>query len=368
MKFSSVKRRFLTDYRRPDSADIDESTASIRSSEQYRTNYYAFTSLEWDGRTERLFCGTTNFANDLLYTYDPAGGQFESMNYRSIAERYEIKIHRGLCIGADGCVYGATSCLHGIDELSKGPGGKLFRFDPARRSYEVLGVPIPQLYIQTISLDSSRQMVYGMAFPVFEFFAFDIQRRRVVYRQYMGSISHVGAVDDEGGYWGTWLGKKSSHNLFRYDPAANEVRFFDHGFPTPCRSLMYRLAGPIDSMLDGGDGWLYIGHESGELYRLDWHTGRVEYLCKPLPGQRLPGLAIGPDGLILGVGGSDASTMGFAYDRKSGQCEILGSIRDEQAGADCFRTHDCCLVGQTLFVGETDNPARSCYLWECTIG
>ena len=60
--------------------------------------------------------------------------------------------------------------------------------------------------------------------------------------------------------------------------------------------------------------------------------------------------------------------MGFVYDRKSGRCEALGPIRDEQAGADCFRTHDCCLVGDRLFVGETDNPRRSCYLWECRLG
>ena len=370
MKFASVSKLAFSEYLRPDATDLDDSTAAVRANEEYRKHYYAFTALGHDARAGKLFCGTTNFADDLLHSYDPASGQFASMNYAAIGERYEVKIHRGLCIGEDGCVYGATSCLHGIKELAKGPGGKLFKFDPAAGKYEVLAVPIPQLYIQTISLDWDRQMIYGMSYPVFEFFAFSIRRRELVYRQYMGSISHIGAIDDEGGYWGTWLaqGKAGVHNLFRYDPVGNEVKFFDQGFPTPCRNLMYYLAGPIDSMLNGGDGWMYAGHESGELYRIDWRSGKVEYLCKPLPGQRLPGLSAGEDGQIFGVGGTDRHTAGFVYDRKTGRYEVLGPIRDEQADADCFRTHDCCLVGETLYVGETDNPKRSCYLWQCRLG
>ena len=367
MKFKQVSKRAFSEYLRPDATDIDDDTASIRANEEYRRNYYAFTSLGLAGRSGRLFCGTTNFAQDLLHSFDPASGKFESMGYAAFGERYEVKIHRGLCLGEDGCVYGATSCLHGINELTAGPGGKLFRFDPATRVYELLAIPIPQLYVQTISLDWQRQMIYGMAYPVFEFFAYSIDRRELVYRQFMGSISHIGCVDDEGGFWGTWLGRGHRHNLFRYDPAGNQVRFFDHGFPTACRNLMYYLAGPIDSMLNGGDGYLYVGHESGELYRLDWRSGKLEYLCKPLAGQRLPGLSAGEDGLIFGVGGTDRSSAGFVYDRKSRRCEALGDIRDEHAGAACFRTHDCCLVGEDLFVGETDNPQRSCYLWQCRI-
>ena len=367
MKFTSVTRRCFSEYRRRDPTDLDDDAGAAAANKRFRKEYYAFTSLEFDERSRRLFCGTTNFSDDLLHAYDPASGQFESMNYAAIGEPYEVKIHRSLCIGGDGCVYGATSCLHGIDEMAKGPGGKVFKFDPAAGTYEVLTVPIPQLYIQTISLDWDRRMIYGMSYPVFEFFAYSLERGEVAYRQYMGSISHIGAVDDDGGYWGTWLGKGKRHNLFRYDPSRNEVTFHDHGFPTPCRNLMYYLAGPIDSMLNGHDGYLYVGHESGELYRLDWRTARLEYLCKPLAGQRLPGLAAGPDGQIVGVGGSDEDTRGFLYDRKTGHCEPLGPIRDEQAAA-CFRTHDCCLVGDALFVGETDNPRRSCYLWECRLG
>ncbi|KPK82825.1 MAG: hypothetical protein AMJ81_09115 [Phycisphaerae bacterium SM23_33] len=368
MKFVKVERLRFVEYRRPDQTDLDEDTTAMRSREESRKNYYAFTSLAYSPQTGELFCGMTNFGNDLLYVHDPASGEFESANYAAIADPHEVKIHRGLWLGGDGCVYSATSSLSGLDELAEAPGGKLFRFDPGARRLEVLGIPAPHLYIQTVSLDWARRMMYGMAYPRFDFFAFSLERREVAYRCFVGSICHVGAVDDEGGYWGTWLGGGGRHDLFRYDPGENRIRFFPHGFPTPCRSLMYRGAGPIDSMVNGGDGYLYVGHETGELYRIEWRTGRVEYLCKPLPGRRMPGLAAAEDGLLLGVGGNDRAAMGFAYDRKTGNSEILGGIRDESADADCFRTHDCCLVGNTLFVGETDNPRRSCYLWKCTLG
>jgi len=370
MKFTNVEKLSFIEHQRRDRTNIDDDANAIAAWEDSRRDYYAFTSLAHAARLGSLFCGTTNFGNDLLHAYDLASGSFESMDYASIAEPVEIKIHRSLTLGGDGCVYGATSCLSGYDALADAPGGKLWRFDPAARQYEVLGIPVPHLYIQTISLDWDRQMVYGMTIPGFIFFAFSLVEREVVYSLHMGSISHIGVVDPDGGYWGTWLGggRSPGHNLFRYDPKSNRVKFFDRGFPTPCRNLMYRGAGPIDSTLVADDGQIYLGHESGELYRLDWRQGRVEYLCKPMPGQRMPGLASGPDGLLLGVGGSDWASMGFVYDRKTGASEVLGPIRDDTAQADCFRTHDCCLVGDDLFVGETDHPQRGCYLWKCTVG
>ncbi len=366
MEFASITKRSFVEYRRPDRTDLDRDTRPIRSREDFRRNYFAFTSVA-AGPGGRLFCGMTNFAGDLLYAYDPSARTFESLGYSAVAEPHEVKIHRGLCVGGDGVVYGATSCLSPINELAGAPGGKVFRFDPGKRTYDVLGQPVPGMYIQTISLDDRREMVYGACIPALEFFALRLSDRAVVYRQFMESIAHVGAIDDDGGYWGTWL-SRGRHLLFRYDPGDNAVRFFDHGFPTPCRSLMYAGAGPIDSMINGGDGFLYVGHESGELYRIAPGTGEVEYLCKPLAGHRMPALTAGPNGLLLGVGGNDRAVGAFAYDRRSGRYEQLGPLHDPAADAGCFRPHDCCLMGDTLYVGETDHPERSCYLWECRLG
>jgi hypothetical protein len=365
MKFRSVEALRFIEFDRTNKTDLDADADGFRNDDRMR-NYYAFTSLAHSPADGRLYCGTTNSAQDLLYRLDPATGQFESLGYAELGERHEVKIHRGLDVGPEGTVYGATSCLSSIDELAEAPGGKVFRFDPGQGRYEVLGHPVPHLYIQTISVDHERGMIYGMAYPDFELFAFAIETGEVVYRRFMGSISHIGVIDPEGGYWGTWL-KGRRHLLYRYEPDRNAVKFFPHGFPMPCRNLMYLGAGPIDSAIDGGDGYCYIGHESGELYRLDWRTGGLTYLAKPLPGTRMPGLAVGEDGLLFGVGGADRATAGFVYDRNTGRSEGLGPIAATDEDATCFRTHDCCLVGSDLYVGETDNRERSCYLWKCAI-
>ena len=112
----------------------------------------------------------------------------------------------------------------------------------------------------------------------------------------------------------------------------------------------------------------FIGHESGEIYSLDYQSGEVTYLCKPLRGHRIPGMDVRPDGMIVGVGGNDRDCMGFAVDPSTGKSEMLGELTDTQADVSCFRTHDCCLVDDVLYVGETDTPERSCYLWKCELG
>lgn len=344
-------------------ADLDDRAREFNA--VVDDTYYAFTSVAYHPGLKKLFCGTTNRQNDLLHSFDPEDGTFESMNYAGFAEPYEIKIHRSSCIGEDGNIYAATSALHNIDKRPEAPGGKVFRFNPSTRKYSLLAIPCKHDYIQTISLNWKRRLICGMSYPVFKFFAYDISANEVVYEQYMGSISHIGAFDDQDGYWGTW-GER--HCLFRYDPSSNKVTYFQHGFPTPCHSLMYKHAGPVDCMLNGQDGFLYIAHESGELYRLDPDTAELQYLLKPLPGQRLPALALGRDGRIYGAGGNDDHVHAFAYDRDTGRCAVSARIVDTVRNEPCFRAHDMAVVEDRLFVCETDTRQRGSYLWELKPG
>jgi len=365
MRIRSIVRHVLSDYRRKKTVNLDDSSASVRDKKAFKEGYYAFTCMVWHPKLKRLICGHTNFANDLLHAFDPKTGKFESLGYASFAEKYEIKVHRGLELAGDGSIYGATSCLHDVNERLKAPGGKVFRWDPATGKFTLVSVPCPPDYLQTISLDWKHRMIYGMSYPVFNFFAFSIDENTVVYSQYMGSITHIGALDNRGGYWGTW---GYGHYLFRYDPKTNTVDFLRHGLPSKCESLMYPHAGPIDSMISSDDGFLYIGSEKCELYRLDPKTGEVAYLAKPFVSNRMPGLLIAEDGLIYGVGGNDNNVRIFTYDRKTRATRVLGQVVDSASAEPCFRPHDLVKVGNSLFVGETDNPHRSDCLWECRMG
>ena len=362
MNIKSIRAHHFNEFRRRERTDLDNS-GGRRWDDDFKKQYFAFTCMEYSEAAGKLFCGTTNMSLDLLQTFDPVTKEFECMGYFDFSEdSYEVKIHRSLALGKDGELYGATSCLYPLNERLKAPGGKVFRFDYESRSFELLTIPKEHDYVQTISLDPERQMIYGFTYPVFEFFAYSIAADEIKYMQYVGSIPHLSAIDDKGGYWATWDAKR--HNLFRYDPDANEVEFFQHGFPKECRNLMYPGAGPIDMALNIGDGGLYIAHEQADLYRLDPESAELEYLGSPYPSVRMPGLAEGPDNVLFCAGGVDYGCRLAVYDLKKGSFRELGALVDTETGEKCFRVHDLVVLGDTLYVGETDHPERSNHLWE----
>ncbi|MFA5646357.1 MAG: hypothetical protein WDA18_08400 [Candidatus Ratteibacteria bacterium] len=366
MNIGKVKKYMVYDYSRKTSEDFDSGETSFLRDNEFQKKFFAFTSLAYNPIDGFLYCGMTNFGNDLLYRFDPVTKALEGMGYAdaSFGDRFDIKLHRSVEIDSQGVLYCATSCLHNVDQRLEGTGGKVFTFDPSTKKYELLSIPKKYDYIQTISLDEKRKMVYGFTYPVFEFFAFSLEKKDVVFSNYMASIPHISAVDDRGGYWGTW--GQRMHKLFRYNPETNNVTYYAHGFPEGCQSLMYPNAGPIDSAINGGDGFLYFGTELGILYRLNPANGELEFLGKPFPGIRMPGLIAGDDGLLYMVGGADRGVFVAAYDRNERKFFHLGAVQEEE-GAHCFRPHDIEKIGNMLYIGETDHPTRTCYLWECTL-
>ena len=64
-------------------------------------------------------------------------------------------------------------------------------------------------------------------------------------------------------------------------------------------NIMYPGAGPIDTMINGRDGYLYIGTCGGTLVRLDPRTAQADYLGRPAPTRRMPGLVRWRGSLLL---------------------------------------------------------------------
>jgi hypothetical protein len=347
-------------------AHYSDATASNWSDEMKR-EYVAFCSLLWHPAEKRLYCGLTALDSNVLAKFDPAAGKFEEMDYRPIAEPYEVKVHRSLELSADGTIYGATSCLYSLDKRREAPGGSIFRVRPGGKP-EKLAVPVEHDYIQTITLDDKRGLIYGLTYPVFNFFVYHLATGEVENHGYMGSITHISAIDDDGGFWSTW--DNVNHYLFRYDPATRQITYFHHGLPNAKAegNMMYPGAGPVDCMINGGDGYIYIGTTGGSLCRLDPRTAEVTFLGKPAPTTRLPGLVVWRGSLLLGVAGDNEGGCIFAYDRESKAFHYLGSIHDEKADLTLFRVHDLRLASEkTAYAAETDVPGRSGYLWECEL-
>ena len=335
------------------------------SNDDWKNNLISFTSLAYHPERKTVVCGMTSFNNELMVEFDPAKGTFTDLGYRPEAEKFEIKIHRSLHLDRKGNAYGATACLHREDQRLEAKGGRIFYYDFETKKYDFLGIPVPHDYIQTITVDEDRGLIYGVTYPVFEFFAFDIRTRTVKFRQYMGSAPHIMALDDKGGVWSTW--NTRTHNLFRYDPDTNTVQYFNHSLmPGQGADLMYPGAGPIDMMLNGGDGLLYVGCATGDLLRIHPETAEVEYLGRPTPERRMPALEVGPDGRIYGISGFYGKCHLFAYDREKRNFEDFGLITD---GEDqLYIGHDICFAeGNRIFAGETDTEERAGYLWECIL-
>jgi len=366
MRIRRVRHHVLRDYTSrgglSDAADVGRDTDAGRFN-----NFVAFTSLlpHPDGR---LYCGVYCANTDVLHRFDPGTGQFESLHYHEVAEKHEVKIHRSLELASDGTIYGASACLFRCDERLGAPGGSLFRIPVGSNRVEKLCVPAEHDYIQTITLDEKRGLVYGQTYPCFRFFVHNLGTGETKDFGYLGSITHISALDDDGGFWGTW--DCSAHWLFRYDPDAEEITWFRHGLPNARQdsNIMYPAAGPIDCMVNGGDGYLYVGTCGGSLCRIDPRTAEVTFLGKPSPSRRLPGLLVWKDSLLLGCSGDEEGGNLFAYDRETNAFHQLGPIVDSETGLKLYRVHDLRLMREDLaYVAETDVPKRSGYLWECEL-
>jgi hypothetical protein len=349
----------------------------MRATPRYQ-DWVSFCSLVWDRKTDLVYAGIASFENDIFWTFDRSGGTFTSLNYRSFGDKYDAKFHRSLELDEDGTFYAATALLHDPNHMMDTQGGKLLKYEPASGKYTLLDIPVPHHYIQSITLDPARRVIFGATFPAEILFRYDMKTGQSRQIAYIGAGYAMGqaekmAVDHTGRLWGTWVqiraweagSRPKSRFLFCYDPAKDDMTWFLHGIP----KLFPGDQGTVDTMLSAEDeDMIYIGSSQGALCRLDPRTADVELLGKPCNGRRLTGLRLGPDGRLYGVGGDGERVRVFSFDRKSKKITHYGIVYDHEYGEGADHCHDMCLTDDyTVFAGENDNPRRSGFLWECQL-
>ena len=341
--------------------------------------FVSSTSLLYHPKTKLVYCGLTSWKNDLLHAFDPKTKAFKSLNYQRIGDRFDVKIHRSLELDDDGKIVAAVAGLHRFSDHPDAAGGKVFTYDPLADRFDVLGIPSAYDYIQSIALDRKRKIVYGNGYPLHTQWGFHMRTRRPFPMKWIGG--HKLRCDNEGCLWGQsgenlrWPGineeaeqiaaaafnvQTNSPKLYKYDPDRG-YKVFD--------SYLYPIGGQnpgIANLLDGGDGFMYIGGSNGALYRVDKESGVCEFLGMASPGGRLEGMAFGPDGKLYLAGGTFYCTRMAVYDRKSGRLTDLGPIYDATRDEACIIVHAMCMTEDgVLYIGETDNCERSGFLWEC---
>jgi hypothetical protein len=337
--------------------------------DEVRKNRYSLVSMAWCDRIDRLFIGCTNAVGDMLISYDDKSRTFESCGLpeTGLISDVEAKIHKGIALdGKQESLYFGTATLSPVSKTYNTPGGQLVRYDIDSGEFTRLAQPVGGEFYQATLYDDKRRNMYLFGLPTLGFGVYNLRDNKLIRYDALESIPHIGAIDDEGGVWSTY--HIAHQAFFRYLPDKD-----DYVFPTDCKiphaqeaaNVMYAGAGPIDSMVNGEDGFIYVGSALGELYRLNPRTCEVEYVGKPFPGKRLPAL-YPSNGYLYCAGGSDRFPLLSRYDLGEGKFEMLGGIAAED-GTTCYRAHELRVVDNVIFIGETDNPKRSGYLWRCEL-
>jgi hypothetical protein len=345
----------------------EEIVQQLRHNPELRKKRFSFVSLCVHPGRGTLFAGTTNTGHDLLVELDPKTGAYRSCEYAKVSTEHEVKIHRGLWLDEkEDALYFATSTLSPLAQTHKAAGAPLVRYDIKKDSFDLLARPRQGEYIQATVYDGARKLLYYFGIPTLCFGVYDLKKKKVLHDISVESIPHISALDDDGGCWGT---AGQHHVFFRYHPEKDEFEFFDGQCAMPTArqgsNIMYLGAGPVDSMINGGDGFLYVGTALGELYRLNPRTQEVRFLGKPHWENRIQGLTLAPDGLIYGAGGR-RETFLFSYDRKTNAFNVLSDLVAPD-GKRCTYPHDIVAMNGALYIGETDTPKRSGYIWEVTV-
>lgn len=359
--------------------------------------WISFDSLCWDSASRKLYCGLNSLDSDILYSFDPATSKFESRNTRRWADEYDVKIHRTLLLSPkDHCLYFATSLLHDVDQQQHALGGKLVRYDPKSDRFDVLAVPVPHLYVQSIAADWNRNTIYGFTYPAEAVFRTDLSSQESRILAYIGNSTmmsqpHNSIVDRDGWLWGTYAETRAWEErngrepirLFKYHPDGDRFVWFDHGLARreggkqllgdPIGVPNVEIAkgeirqkndfGFCDSMVYDGARYIYAGTVAGVLCRIDIGTGRVEKLANVISSGRFPALAI-RGGILYGAGGLRGNTQLVRWTIGSDQIECFSDLSDPRTHEQPERVHEIAVDEEhRIYLAEDDNHHRSSCLW-----
>lgn len=366
--------------------------------ENWRDGWISFDSLLWDDATKKLYCGLNSIDGDILYSFDPDTNKFTSLDTKSWADPFDVKIHRTILKNPyDGCFYFGTSLLHETDQQQDAPGGKIVKYDPVKNQYEVLGIAFPHLYVQSIAADFQRGYIYAFTYPAEFVVKFDLKTRKSEILAYISNSlmlaqPHNGVVDKHGALWGTYAETRAWEEkpgpmpirIFKYDPETDKITWFRHRLPgkkdknqliedpadlkevafVSDESRHKEDHGFCDSMLYDGDRYIYAGTVFGVLARIDIETGNVEKICHLMSAGRLPALTMDRAGNIYAAGGMKHHTHLFRWNPDSRELFNYGEIIDKRINEKPSRIHEIAIDDRgNIYLAENDNHHRSSYLW-----
>ena len=368
----------------------------------WRKGWISFDALTYNPHDDSIYCGLNSIDGDLLYRFDLASREFAGLGTQRWTDSFDAKIHRTLLLHPqDGCFYFGTSLLHDADRQREAPGGKLVKYDWQNDRYDLLTIPMPPLYIQSIALDYQRDILYGFTYPAELLVRYDLQTNVCSTLAYLGNATmlaqpHNAVVDRHGWLWGTYAETRAWDEvtgptpirLFKYHPDEDQFIWFSHGLsrkadesqtrpdpPHATRSLPDVTEsrhkhdfGFCDSMAYDGGRFIYVGTVAGVLCRIDTETDKVEKIANVMENGRFPALGFGRGGELFGAGGMRGQCHVCRFDPATQKLEVWSDLEDVERQEKPARIHGLAISRDgTVWLGENDNHERSSYLWSMRI-
>lgn len=364
--------------------------------------WISFDAVAFDPASRKIFCGLNSLDGDLLYSFDCRTNRFEGLQTQSWTDRFDVKIHRTILSNPnDRCLYFGTSMLHDMDEQQVAKGGKLVRFDPAKRAFDIVAVPAPRLYLQSMAADWERNLIYSFTYPAEAVYKTNLYSGESELVAYLGNSilfaqPHNAVVDKNGWLWGTCAETRAWDEafglqpirIFKYHPEGDRLVVWDRGLSrwndreqllsddTDMDELTSVLAetrhkqdfGFCDSMAYDGERYIYAGTVAGVLCRIDTFTDKVEKVANVISSGRFPALAI-KSGVLYGAGGMHGRTQLIRWKIHEKSIDRYTELIDERTGERPARVHELAVDEQGhVYLGENDNHERSSYLWSVRSG
>lgn len=347
--------------------------------ERWRKGWISMDCALYDNEDKRVYLGISTFdPNGIFKAFDTEKKEFMDLGYERIADPYDAKFHQALVKRKkDGCIYGAVALFHDCDRNRDAPGGAIVRYNPKTGEIKKLAIPMPHNYIQSITLDEERDLLYCQCFPPEYVISYNLETGEIVNFGIIGTGKAGNAecenlvLDDDGNVWAPWsttrawqrTAGKDCYRIFTIPAGSDRIKFFKKGLPKRDGSYGYEK---MDAIFNFHDGYIYASGGNGSLYRIDREDCNVKYLFTPIDYRpsRLSSMVIGPDGCAYGVTGRDGKCRVLRFDFKNKEYELLDDVID-QDGEACWQIHCVTTDGKgTLYACENDNPYRSGYLWE----
>lgn len=326
----------------------------------------------------RLY-GATSGGRSHLFLLDPQHGYIQPLGTLADAK----VVHHSLVVSERGEVYIGTALA--VDNHAQGfehyAGGHLLKYSPGEDSGRDgiridkpcpvvdLGIPSKGQAIYALTIDRSRDVIYGLTYPDGVFFSYQIQpgamkiHGRVATTIMPGekfenekAIGRALAVDQEGNVFTSGEGGR----FYRFNVKTQQLERLEIEVPAvPGRQAYNR----VDAWTADAEGNLFGGTSDGYLFRLSPAKLAVVNLGKPLNQYRIRGLVLAHNGKLYGIGGDgDEMARLFSYDPASGSYELLGMIDVNRRPYYSWQGYvfDAMEVGLdgTVYMGQAERKSK----------